>query len=50
MSEQHKDEQVPGGTLEGNQDDSSSDGDSGPHGARPSSPEGGDAPGDDENG
>lgn len=33
MTEQPKDDQVPGGTLEGNEEGASSDGDSGPEGA-----------------
>jgi hypothetical protein len=37
MTEQPKDEQVPGGTLEGNEEGASSDGDSGPSGAAASS-------------
>ncbi|HEY7721826.1 MAG TPA: hypothetical protein VIB11_08315 [Pedococcus sp.] len=47
MTEQPKDDEVPGGTLQGNEEGASSDGDSGPSGAAASSPDTDDARGDD---
>lgn len=47
MTEQPSDDQIPGGTLEGNEEGASSDGDSGPQGAGTSSQDKDAAPGDD---